>query len=393
MLRRPAVLLATALLAVSATALPADAAPRREPASVTVTTQGNGHGKGLSQYGARNRANAGQTYRQIIGFYYPRTAWGTAGGSIRVQITGDTTTDVQVSPRAKLTARSLGTGKRWTLPAKRAGKKITRWRIVPASGHRSSLAYRTNGWHTWRTARGDMEFSAGGAPITLRTPSGAVPYRGTLRSASANASGTARDTVNVVPLEHYLRGVVPKEVPASWPAHAVRAQAVAARTYAAFERANVSASRHYDLCDTPSCQVYLGYDAEHSASTAAVVATAKRIVTHGGKPAFAQFSASNGGYSVDGGYPYLVAKEDTFDKGIPGDPSSRTFTGPEVTRHWAGLGDLVRVEVLERDGRGKWGGRVLSLRVVGTEGSQVTTGSAFRSFLGLRSTLLQITQP
>ena len=82
-------------------------------------------------------------------------------------------------------------------------------------------------------------------------------------------------TVNEVRLENYLRGVVPLEIPASWSLPAVQAQAVAARTYAAYERAHPRSSA-YQLCDTSSCQVYGGYDAEHPAADRAIAATRAR---------------------------------------------------------------------------------------------------------------------
>lgn len=381
MIRRLAVPLTALVLAATASAAPAgaEAPQRRAPASVTITTIGNGHGKGLSQYGARNRARAGQTYRQIVQHYYPHTHWGTAGGRIRVLLTAVPKGSMTVPARSGLEAHSLGARQTWTLPAKRDGRTVKKWRVKRA-GNRSQISYRTGSWHVWKQPKGDAELSAGGRPLTL---SGASTYRGSLRL-------TAAGVVNVVGLETYLRGVVSREVFASWPAEAIRSQTVAARTYAVFERGNASAGRAYDLCDTAACQMYGGVAAETSTTDAAVKATAGRIVTYGGKPAFAQFSASNGGYSVDGGYPYLVAEEDPYDHGYPDDPYSTTFTGDQITRNWAGLGDLVSVDVLERDGRGRFGGRVLSLRVTGTQGSQETTGSALRSFLGLRSTLFDV---
>jgi SpoIID/LytB domain protein len=386
MIRPLAVLLTAAALVVPATPAHAEQAHRepvlREPASVTISTWGNGHGKGLSQYGARNRANAGQTYDEILDAYYPGTSSGSAGGSIRVLLTEAPTRSLVVTARSGLKARSLTSATTWVLPARRDGKVVKRWRIKPA-GDRAQIAYRTRAWHEWKVPRGEAAFVST-QPIAL---AGASTYRGLLRLTPAGV-------VNVVGLETYLRGVVAREVPASWPRDAVRAQAVAARTYAVFERGNVSAGRDYDLCDTAACQVYAGAAGEHPDSDAAVAATAGEVRTYEGGPIFAQFSASNGGYSVDGGYPYLVAERDTEDRGIPEDPHARTFTGEEITRHWTGLGDLVSVEVLERDGNGTPqvpGGRATLLRVTGTDGAVNVTGSAFRSYLGLRSTLLEIT--
>jgi stage II sporulation protein D len=382
MLRR----LALSLVATAVTALiapPAQAAPdhdRREPASITVTTLGNGHGKGLSQYGAYHRAkDVGQTYREIVEHYYPNTAWGTAGGTIRVLLTAAPEGSVVVAARSGLKAHSLGNGRTWTLPTKRDGKTVKKWRVTPA-GARSLISYRTTSWRDWKKPKGDAELSAGNQPLTL---DGGPTYRGAIRLTDAGA-------VNVLGLDTYLRGVLSQEVFASWPADAIRSQAVAARTYAVFERGNVPAGRDYDLCDTAACQMYGGVGAETSATDAAVKATAGEILTYDGAPIFAQFSASNGGYSVDGGYPYLVAEEDPYDHGYPDDPHATTFTGDQVTRHWTGLGDLVSVEVTERDGNGPNGGRVTEVLVTGTEGSVHATGSQFRSYLGLRSTLFTV---
>jgi stage II sporulation protein D len=392
MRRRLAVLVSAAAL-LATVAPPAHAVEHRRAASIVVATTGNGHGKGLSQYGARNRAQAGQSARQILAFYYPGTAWGSTGGSIRVRITDDLAgNDTVVAARRGLKAHSLGARRTWTLPARREHKLVARWRITPQPGHRSAISYLPRGgrWKVWRRAAGDAELTAGGRPMSLFTPAGVRQYRGALRSASTG-SGSARDTVNVVGVDTYVRGVISREVFASWKPAALQSQAVAARTYAVFERADVPAGRYYDLCDTPACQVYGGVAAETSTTDAAVAATAGRILTYGGAPAFTQFSASNGGYSVNGAFPYLVDEYDPFDHGVPGDPLTRTFTGEQVTRHWTGLGDLVSVRVTRRDGDGSHDGHVLEVTVTGTQRTQVTTGDAFARFLGLRSTMFEVT--
>lgn len=367
---------------------PAAAADERAGGGVTVTIdgRGHGHGKGLSQYGALGRAIDGQTYRQIVDFYYPGTGWGSAGGKVRVLITGDTSRDLVVLDRPGLQVRALRSGRTWT-----PGPDARRWRITPGDGDRSVVSYRTRRWHEWRTVRGEAEFSARSGPLTLVTPDGRHAYRGALRSAAPDGATRDRDTVNVVRLEAYLRGVVPREVPALWPEHAVRAQAVAARTYAAFERAAAPSGRHFQICDTAHCQVYGGVDAEHPASDDAIAATGREVRLSGGEPIFAQFSASNGGYSVQGQFDYLPAQQDRFDSYDPDDgyPGGwrTTLDGSEVTRHWEGLGTLESITVTERDGNGEFGGRVLELRVTGSDSSVTVSGSAFASYLGLRSTL------
>ena len=171
----------------------------------------------------------------------------------------------------------------------------------------------------------------------------------------------------------------------------MRAQAVAARTYAAYERRDHRGDR-YDTCDTDSCQVYSGYDGEHPKSNAAVRATARKVLTYGGGLAFTQFSSSNGGYTVAGSVhgepvPYLPARPDPFDHGHPEDPWSVTVPAVDITRNWADTGDLVSIEVLATDA----GGRVTQLRVTGTGAVHDVSGETFRSWLGLRSTLFRIT--
>jgi len=350
--------------------------------SVTFSGHGWGHGHGLSQYGAKSRAQAGQDHGQILGFYYPGTETGTARGRIRVLVTADTTRDVVVLDRPGLTVHSLGNGKTW-----RPRVEAKKWRIRSAPGGRSAISYRTGRWHAWRTVPGDAELGARGKPLTLVTPSGRVAYRGVLRSATPVDGGRERDTVNVLRLDGYLKGVVPQEVPAQWPAEAVRAQAVAARTYAAYERADVPASRWFDVWDTTRSQVYGGFSAEQPESNDAVAATAGDVRTWQGDLAFTQFARSNGGFTAQGqvhgeDVPYLPARKDEFD--TQDDDWSATFTADEITQHWTGLGDLESVTV-ERDANGAWADTVT---VNGSESSVTVAGERFMSFLGLRSYFL-----
>ena len=126
--------------------------------------------------------------------------------------------------------------------------------------------------------------------------------------------------------------------------------------------------RHYDLCDTASCQVYGGASAEYSRANDAVDATAGQVLTYAGTPAFTQFSASNGGWSVAGSasQPYLVAKEDPFDHYDPdrvnGDGWRRTITSGAIESAYH-LDNLVEISVETRDGNGTWGGRVVTVRL------------------------------
>ncbi|WP_323791582.1 SpoIID/LytB domain-containing protein [Nocardioides sp.] len=361
--------------------------PASAATSVSVTGNGYGHGRGLSQYGAKARAEAGQSYREILDFYYPGAEHETIGGKVSVLLSADTSKDVVVRDRSGLSLKSLGNGRTYALKK----GKATWWRITPAKkGSASRIAFttkRTKKWRTLRTVPGAAQFTAGGKPIALRTPSGVRAYRGVLRSARPSGAKRERDTVNIVSLEHYLKGVVPREVPALWSAEAVRSQAVAARTYAAFER-RMPLADHYQICDTTSCQVYGGFTDEHPASNQAIKATRKEILTSGGNPAFTQFSASNGGYTTGGTVDYLPAKKDPFDKAYRG--WTATITDAQVSAALPAVGSLESIEVLARNGNGSFGGRVDSIRINGSKGSSTLTGDQFRSYFGLRSTMFKV---
>ncbi len=150
-------------------------------------------------------------------------------------------------------------------------------------------------------------------------------YRGALQ-LSLNAPGKVL-LINIVELEDYLRGVVPAEIPALWPAEAVKAQAVAARTYA-FQRACSRKSAPYDVTADVSDQLYLGVTREHPASDSAVAATARMVVVHGGQPIIAYYHACSGGHTRDGPHPYLVGVESPEDS--PYDEWQLEFTLNEL---------------------------------------------------------------
>ena len=266
--------------------------------------------------------------------------------------------------------------RRIVLPADRGG----RWRIL---GDR--VAYRdADGWHRFTTLKGQGSFGRSGQPITLLTSDGSAAYRGRLTRIG---TGSSAKVLDVVGMEAYVRGVVSREMPASWSPAAVQAQAVAARTYAAFERADHTTAS-YDLCDTTSCQVYGGVAAEYVATDAAVEATAHRILTSGGEPAFTQFGSSSGGYTSAGSQSYLRAVADPYDgwSGNPVHDWSTTITDRTLEAVRPAIGDLRTLRVDSRDGNGDWGGRVEQVTLIGSKGRASLSGDDLRSALGLRST-------
>ncbi|WP_293988779.1 SpoIID/LytB domain-containing protein [uncultured Megasphaera sp.] len=207
--------------------------------------------------------------------------------------------------------------------------------------------------------------------------------------------------VNVVSVEDYLYGVVGKEMSPSWSEEALKAQAVAARTYAiAHKRRFVQ--RGFDLTDDTSSQVYAGINGESPSIIKAVNATKGEILTYQGRPIDAFFCSTAGGWTEDsekvwGSYvPYLRGVRDTSDA-MPGYRWSVTTTPEQMASKLSAAGKGVgRIEAIELSPLAKRpmavsdrgvSGRVQSMVVKGSRGSVTVKGSAFQSIFGLRSTL------
>lgn len=370
------------------------------PASERVVVHGHGygHGHGLSQHGAEGAARKGKSYKEILRFYYPRTRLDKTKGALRVLLTGDSTSDVAVRPAKGLIVRDLADGKKWRLPTRK--HNASQWRIALVKGNAkdSAVQYKNKrGWHRWkvpgrRTLRGDGQFDAK-KPLTMVYPSGATRrYRGALRSASPFRGAPVRDTVNVVTMDQYVRGVLPAEMPASWHLAALRAQAVAARTYAAWSRAQAG-KRYWQVCDTTACQVYGGLSAEHPRASKAVKDTRGKILRSGGKPAFTQFSSSSGGWTSAGGKKYLPQKKDPFDdwKGNAYHEWRRSHGTGFLEQRYPELGTLRSIKVTRREGKGAWGGRALQVALGGSRDTVLLSGDDFRWAMGpLPSTWFEI---
>ncbi|MBE7326026.1 SpoIID/LytB domain-containing protein [Nocardioides sp. Y6] len=377
----------SAALAVSLLPPAAQAADRvdvKRNTTVVIDGKGYGHGKGLSQYGAQGAAREGRTHREIAEFYYPGTSWGSVKGQVKVRISRATSSDLVVRSRDRLRIRAVNAKQTWMLPDN--GAQL--WRLTTNRRNRTVVQFQRPGarWKRYAAFSGVGQFGAAGRPITLVTPSGDVAYRGRLRAAAPVKGSRQRETVNLVSMENYLRGVVPLEMPASWHPEAVRAQAVAARTYATYER-NHPLARHYQICDTTQCQVYGGASAEHPLSDDAIRATARQILTHDGEAAFTQFGSSNGGWTAAGSMPYQVAQPDPWDgwSGNPVHDWQVRFTRAEIEQTWPEIGTLQRVRVRSRTGHGEYGGRVVAISLVGSDRTLDLTGDDVRSALGLRS--------
>ena len=379
----------SALVALGGALEPAAAAGLTVPRHATIVIRGHGwgHGHGMSQYGAEGAARQGLSAQRIVRFYYPHTQAGTVGGNIRVWISADSDHNTTVLARHGLLVRDLAGGAARHVPTTGAPGKATRWRLSSGSAGGTKVSYLTDAWHTWRTLDGDGEFRSTGKLLRLVVAGGRVSYRGTLQSKAPIKGHPGRITVNKVSLENYVRGVVALEMPASWHQAALRAQAIAARTYAAYKIAHPLSSRAA-ICDTTSCQVYGGATAETSSTDRAVAKTAHQVRLYDQKPAFTEFGSSNGGWLAKGSQPYLVAKQDPYDgwSGNPNHTWRTTISDAAIERHWPGIGNLRRIAVTQRHGNGQWNGRIESMRLVGSTGTKALTGDGFRGALGLRST-------
>lgn len=370
--------------------------------SVTIAGHGFGHGRGLSQWGARGAASQGVGVEQILDFYYPGTNRITQNNAeIRVLISADNDNEVRLVAQDGMTASDPTNGRR---PIGFSGQTVTQWRIIRQAAGLYLEGLVDGAWRRWSQGASSTYLSveAPSGSVRVLLPNGTSKlYRGSVRAVEDGAAPRLR-TVNAVPMESYLRSVVPAESPSSWPADALRAQAVAARTYASYERAATPNAR-WHTCDTTACQVYQGYrtynsagvvTATHEAAStdAAISSTANQVRYYGGAPAFTQFSASNGGWTAAGSMPYQVAKPDPWDGiGNPVHSWSVRVTTQGIRNAYPQVGVPRYVEVLRRTGHGEWGGRVVDVVVAGSAGSVTVSGSGFRTALGLRSDWWKLT--
>lgn len=409
--RLVAVLLAALLAPVAAVGPPAQASVTTTErvtltatSTVTIAGRGFGHGIGMSQYGARAAAAAGSTYRQILDFYYPGTTATTqASTELRVLLKSDSDDDLRVvaAPGMVMSdARGVAT------PIGFSGATVSQWRVLRNANDTGFVLFGLVGstWRLWSQSASPGFIALSTSPATtvqVVLPDGSRrEYRGSVR-AVADGAAPGLASVNAVRMEDYLRSVVPAEMPSSWPANALRAQAVAARTYASQNRASRPAGA-WHTCDDTACQVYKGVRTlsaagavtphEAAATDAAVSATSGVTLYYGGTPAFTQFSASNGGWTAAGSAPYLVAKRDPWDaQGNPVHAWSVRITAAQLRSAYPVIGTPRSLTVVSRTGPGEWGGRVESVVLAGSTGSTTVTGAAFRTAFGLRSAWWKVT--
>lgn len=226
-------------------------------------------------------------------------------------------------------------------------------------------------------------------------------YRGQMKLIPS-AWGSGVTVVNAVPMELYLQSVVPAEAVPSWKADALKAQAVAARTYAMYHK-NGYRSSGYDVTDDTRSQVYSGISSETEATSRAVRETAGEIVTYGGKPIDALFHSSGGGYTENSEnvwgsvIPYLRGVKESY----VGNPWTKTILLSSFVRtmgnYGYGVGSLkgiklsrLRIGEAHRSSDRGISGRVKTFTLIGKGGSRTVPGDKLQSIYGLDSTLYDL---
>ncbi len=208
-------------------------------------------------------------------------------------------------------------------------------------------------------------------------------YRGRTLLVPEKGALTA---VNYVDIEQYLYSVLGAEMSGNWPQEALKAQAVAARSYAIHQRLK-SETDLYDVDDTQSSQVYKGLQTESSGTYTAVDATAGQVLTYNGQIILAVFHSASGGHTENvedvwtEPLPYLRGVPD-FDQGAPVYQWKENLSRAQMSSKISGVGNVISMKPERTTAHGS----VLSMKVVGDGGSRVMTGADLRRVLNLRST-------
>ncbi len=405
-----AVVSATAgvLLAVAVPTTPAAAYPS---ATISLTGHGWGHGHGMGQWGALGDALASTPYQSIVAHYYGGTSLSTLGGAqeatqVRVALTENDGNTVIVTSGSAFSVPAVGL----SVPA---GQAVL---MAPAGGGQWTVAEGAGCGGPW-TASGSAAnpTAVPGADPGLGDPNtaskalqlcqlgGNLSVRGSLQ-ATFDQSGGAH-TVDIVPLEQYVAGVVPNESPAGWGGlggpgpqgqpwgyQELEAQAVAARSYV---MAGLGSWGGYaDICDQ-GCQSYRGTANEAAASDLAVTDTAGQVMeSPGGAVAATQYSASTGGYTAPGAFPAVPDAGDAVCVPSACNPN-HTWTASiavsAVESAWPQLGTLESVQITARNGFGDWGGRVTSMTLAGSGQDVTMSGDQFAAAVGLDSDWFTVT--
>ena len=387
---------------------------------VTLYGKGWGHGIGLSQWGAQGWAEGAAgprlTGEQIVAKYFP-------GAQLSVQPITQPFRVLLSAPSTGCVGRTIDDIARMSSAGgMRLVNTLDPSVVYFDLGPDQALAIWTDGDALFarddratRTARLNADESFTLVPKQFWDPIAiaqkGLAYRGSLRFGWRD--GSALRVVNYVSSDDYMQGALPGEMPSQWELEALRAQAITARTYAAWRQATAG-DRTWDVRDDTADQCYGGRSFESARTNAAVASTAGRILTYDGAPIRALYSSADGGitenvgcvleaeragatWQCKAGWPYLAVVDD------PAEARAYDARGPMPHGLWSASfsGDEIRQQIIEDYGVDigyyVWmqfnespGGRPISVRVYGTDASIDLKGDRFlRTTLGLKSTLVR----
>lgn len=224
------------------------------------------------------------------------------------------------------------------------------------------------------------------------------PYRGKIRLQKSTSGGM--DVINVLDVEEYLYGVVPKEMSPLWHPEALKAQAIAARTYA-LDQKEKNKDRDYDIIATTTFQVYGGAGAESGRSNQAVDETKGMVILYDGQLALAYFHANSGGMTEDAkrvwsaDVPYLKTVRDDYSIKAPNCSWTLSLSVDKIRKALNSEGldirSIERLVPLEVSPSG----RVIKIKIFHGGKEAILNGNDFRTKIDptlIKSTLFTITK-
>jgi SpoIID/LytB domain protein len=380
-------------------------------ATVSFSGHGYGHGHGMGQWGALGYALAQTGYQPILDHYYGGTTLqglqaADEAHQVSVALTENNDNPVIVTSDAPFTVAGItflggqaalmfpispgpGGAGRWTIQVGGGCNGGSGWGpVVTTATNPVATPSQTPGLGNPNTASEVLQLCQAGPSLSVR---------GTIE-ATYNSDSAPR-TVNTLPLEEYVSGVVPNESAEGWGTlgragpqgqawgfQELEAQAVAARSYVMSGLGSYGG--YADTCDL-DCQTYRGTLNESPLTDLAVADTASQVMEFaGGAIAATQYSASTGGYTAPGAFPGVVDTGDSVC--VPGacNPNhawTASIPVSTIDATWPQLGTLQSITITGRNGDGDWGGRVTTMTLVGSAQNVALTGDAFAGALGLKS--------
>src|SRR6266851_4200029 len=389
---------------------------------VSLVGHGFGHGRGMGQYGALGYALSGSSWQSIVGRYYSVPSVTTLSSAPNSPI-GVRLTDFDNRDTIVVQEKGLASYNGTAAPLHALLVRLVQPNPNP---NLSTFQVYAGADCAGGTTRWGTPIATISGPVTISSPNSGDDHTTMLQGCELNGgtrwyrgsmvamdSGVGARTVNQLPVESYLRGVVPRESPAFWGTlggglgeQALEAQAVAARSYAL----STNDYSYAQICDTTACEVYGGRaeqvggvyqdlegcgptrtpcipgSSDYDTSDSAVASTAGQVMrmVSSGAVARTEFSSSTGGYTAGGTFPAVPDDGDA----TPSNPYhtwTATISVPAIQAAYPQIGSLQSIAVTQRNGLGDLGGRVSTLVVKGGTGSVTVSGSAFASTFGLRS--------